>query len=365
MKKVSVFLIGLLVSVMLAAGCGEPVPEEPVVEEPPIIYIYSSNDEISEMLNFVWEKHEDWKERVECVVLPEEGYVEAMASIIANPETEKYPDVILADIEGTPYFTDADYIQTMQQVGFEENEFTQMYSYTKEYASDKEGNIRGLSWKACPGAFVYRKSVAFEYLGYDDEDNIQSFIKDWDTLIDTARTINKKSGGSVKLLDSVDVLDKAFEKNGYDDFIDNSRTYNAVSQGNVIGYFCDTDVLTKIEKVSGSSKGDWAVCRGPKDFVTGGSWMFVTDKCKDVELTKNIIKELCIDQSILKKINDKSGTFVNSCKVMSNAYNTGKGKIDLLGGGDCIKVLDEVATNVSLEKIEIVEPEEVDGTEQE
>ena len=227
---------------------------------------------------------------------------------------------------------------------------------------DKE-DVMGVTWKVNPGAFIYRKSLAMEYLGYDDEDNVQSFVKDWDTLIDTARTISKKSNGAVKLLSSADVLDKQFEPGIANTYTAEANDINVSSQGTVFGYFCDLDVISKLEKVNkGTSNGDWAICHGPEGFVNGGSWMFVTDKCPDKELAGEVIKKLCTDSNVMAKMAENDREFVNNKKVMSNAYNTNKGKLELLGGGDYIKVFDKVATKAILEKPEdIVVEQEIEA----
>lgn len=362
-RKERLLLAGLMCGLLFLLGCGEPVVEEEVVEEPPVVYVYSTNDEISQKFEYVWDKNEDLKERVEFITLPEEGYVAAIEALLTNPETEKYPDVVVADYEDITHFTNAEYTLPLPEMGFVDKDFEQMYDYTKAVVSNDKEDVMGVTWKVNPGAFIYRKSLAMEYLGYDDEDNVQSFVKDWDTLIDTARTISKKSNGAVKLLSSADVLDKQFEPGIANTYTAEANDINVSSQGTVFGYFCDLDVISKLEKVNkGTSNGDWAICQGPEGFVNGGSWMFVTDKCPDKELAGDVIKKLCTDSNVMAKMAENDREFVNNKKVMSNAYNTNKGKLELLGGGDYIKVFDKVATKAILEKPEdIVVEQEIEA----
>ncbi len=376
-RNIRLILVGALAAVLLA-GCGEQATEEPAEEAPAIVHIYSTNEDIANDLEYVWQKHTDWKERVEFVTLPEEGYVEAIEALLQNKEEEKCPDIILADYNDVPYFTSTEDMLTVAELGLTEADLNQMYAYTTEYASDAEGNVKGLSWRVQPGAFVYRKSLALNFLGYDDEENVQSFVRDWDTFVDTARTVDKKSDGNVKMLVSVSDIEKTFAgaawMKGEEAVIDSryskmldieyalknnnfalglardSEQYIKVAnKGNIFGYFCSLDMLKALnQECTGELKGDWAVCRGPKAYVCGGDWIFVTKNCSDSELAGNILKELCCDANILKQIRENNDEFVNNIKEMSNAYNLGKGKIELLGGGDYIKTYSDAAGKATI-----------------
>lgn len=369
----------VVIGSMLLCGCGEKqVEAEAEVEAPKILHIYSYDENIAAKLEYVWERHSDWKERVEVIVLPKEGYASAIDSLLTADQVEKYPDLILGDYEDVAHFVGSDEIVPVSELGFDESDTADMYEYTKSFVSDGDGNLKGVTWEARPGAFVYRRSLAAEYLGSDDEKNVQSYVKDWDTFIDTARALNKKTDGGVKMLASARDIEKVYSggcwmigeeaaiNSGMDKMLDvqyalvknqfvvnadaeASSYLKAINLGNVFGYFADSEVLSLMEQnCTGESKTDWAVCRGPQGYINGGVWAFASKDCCDKEMAGNILKALCTDEAVLKKISEE-GSFINSKRVMSNAFNSGKGKISLLGGGDYIKVFNKVAEEYQIE----------------
>lgn len=383
-KLVGLFLAAVLFASALLAGCGNTQETEEVVEEAPkILHIYSDSDEISKVLEYVWEKNPEWKERVEFVTLPENGFAEAVDAVVADKENEKCPDIIVSKNAGLTHFTESEYTEALLDLGFEDNDFEQMYSYTKEAATDGEGKIKGITWKASPGAFVYRKSIAQECFGASDADNVQSFIKDWDTMIDTARAIGKKTSGEIKIIASVKDIDKAFgvdlwsdravsedlqnvsavlEKNKFTAGLEvnSDAYYNAANQGTIFGYFCDMNTLGKLEmRCKVASKDDWGVCSGPQGFVTSGEWLFVTKVCEDREFAAQLIKSLCTDEAVLTSLFENENIFANNSVVMTKLAKVNKGKLDFIGGNDYIRVFDKAASKLEMpEKIEVVAKEE-------
>ena len=201
-----------------------------------------------------------------------------------------------------------------------------MYPFTTESVKDSEGKVRAITWKLNPVAFVYRKSMASEYLGMEERKDVQSFVKDEHTLDDTLIAMKKKSGKDIRVLDSA--YDYAQDK----------------TANTVFGFYADCDWLTKtLTNDKRLSAGDkWGVCDGPYEHeITSGEWLFVTKECQNIELAHDMLKALCCEENILKTIQENESDFVNSKKVMSNAFHSGKGKLDVLGGEDYIEVYDK------------------------
>lgn len=366
MKKLLSVLMLIMILAISLVGCQtqeqQPQTEEEAAE-PSIIHIYSTDETIAQKFEYVWEKHTEWKDRVEFVVLPEEGYAETIDALFegplpveenegteepAEPVEYKYPDIVIADSSVVSHFTESDKILAIEDLGIVADDLEQMYEYTLKEVTTEEGALKGITWKANPGAFVYRKSIALECIGYDDEDNVQSFLKDWETLADTARVVEKKTDGNIHIIDNVDLSTMEYDIASID--MSDINYFKNINLGRVFGYFCTADMIEKLDKAcKGDGRGDWAVCAGPQNFVGDGTWLFAAKDCSDKEFAGEVMKALCTESDVLKKIFENDNDFVNNMRVMSNAYNSGKGKTELFGSGEYIAVYSKAAQKAGQE----------------
>ena len=67
--------------------------------------------------------------------------------------------------------------------------YTSQYQYTKDIVTDSKGDLKGVSWQACPGLLVYRRDIAKAVFGTDDPDEIQKYVADWDTFKESAKVL--------------------------------------------------------------------------------------------------------------------------------------------------------------------------------
>ena len=340
MKRIIYGLIICMVITMSGlTGCSKQTDEAQVDVVPATICIYSYTDEFADRMEYVFNAHPDMREKFEIITLTPEEYKNTIDLCMYGPSKEenaqqesgvneppKYPDVFLADLSFIGEYIDSDKTMTFEEIGISAEDMAQMYPWTVDSVKDPEGNIKAITWKLNPVAFVYRKSMASEYLGMEERRDVQSFVKDAHTLDDTLIAMKKKSGKDIRVLDTA--LD-----------------YASDSMANtVFGFYADCDWLTKTlttdKRLSAGDK--WGVCEGPeRPGITSGEWLLVTKECKNVELAHDVLKALCCEESVLKNIQEQKSDFVNSKKVMSNAFNSGKGKLDVLGGEDYIEVYDE------------------------
>ena len=324
------------------SGCGSKQAEADVEVVPATICVYSYTDEFTDRLEYVFNAHPDLRDKVERVTLTPEEYKNTIDTCLFTENEEqnkeemtqesgekpkpKYPDVFLADYSYISEYLDSEKILTLEEIGFSEDDLSQMYPFTTDSVKDAEGKVRAITWKLDPVAFVYRKSMASQYLGMEERKDVQSFVKDEHTLDDTLIAMKRKSGKDIRVLDSA--YDYASDK----------------AANTVFGFYADCDWLTKTlttdKRLSAGDK--WGVCDGPyvRD-ITSGEWLFVTKDCQNVELAHAVLKALCCEENILKNIQENESDFVNSKKVMSNAFHSGKGKLDVLGGEDYIEVYDK------------------------
>jgi len=68
----------------------------------------------------------------------------------------------------------------------------------------KDGKVVCIDREYNPSGFVFRRSLAKEYLGTDDRDEIYSMISDWDKFVETGKKVLEASNGEVYMLAGLD-----------------------------------------------------------------------------------------------------------------------------------------------------------------
>ncbi|MFW5994775.1 MAG: ABC transporter substrate-binding protein, partial [Spirochaetia bacterium] len=78
-----------------------------------------------------------------------------------------------------------------------------MYPYVPEVGTDSDGVLRAVSWQTTPGATFYRRSIAEEYLGTDDPEEVGEHFSDFDSMIELGRMLKEESDGEMHLLPEI------------------------------------------------------------------------------------------------------------------------------------------------------------------
>ena len=371
-----------------AEDAAAPAEDAAASAEP--FYIYSWNTELQERLSYVFAKYPEIEERVVYVNVGDSGvYQEKIDALLATPDAEDYPDLMATEAAYIMKYTNSDYTLPVTDLGLTEADLAEMYPYTIQIATDqRDGSLKGVSWQSCPGAYMYRRSLAEQYLGTSDPAEVQEYVKDWPTFIETAKLINEKSGGATKIISSNDDVQNVFWSNKsspwvddnknfvYDETLDTmmdvyyeleqndlsakttcwSEEWNAgPSTDGVFSYFGCTWFLHWTIKancggaaVGEGTYGDWAMCAGPQDYYWGGTWLCATAGCSDKELAGQIMKTLCCDTENMTKLSEETLDYVNNKAAMKALSDAGKGAYDFLGGQDFIAVFSPLAENVDV-----------------
>ena len=110
--------------------------------------------------------------------------------------SEKYDALFQSGKDLDVYFCEADwalkYINddtktaALEDLGFSEDNFSDVYSYTTEIGRATEGankgKMVGASWQAAAGGFAYRTDLAEQYLGVKTPEEMQKKINNWCVL---------------------------------------------------------------------------------------------------------------------------------------------------------------------------------------
>ena len=86
-------------------------------------------------------------------------------------------DIFLVEADYALKYVDSAYsLDVMKDVGLKKKDLANQFQYTKDVMTDSKGKLKGVSWQACPGGFVYRRSMAKELLGTDDPAKVQEEV---------------------------------------------------------------------------------------------------------------------------------------------------------------------------------------------
>ena len=416
MKKNMKAILALLLAfamVFSMAACGsssseEPAAEEPAAEEPAeqgkVLNIWCWNDEFQTRFNDYYPEVEEAAEDgstttlkdgtvVNWIIEPNENnnYQTKLDEALLNQESasdDEKIDLFLVEADYARKYTNSDATMNIADLNGVLDATADQYDYTKEVVSDADGNVKGVSWQACPGLIAYRRSIAKDVLGTDDPEKVQEALADWDKFAETAKKMADKG---YKMLSGYDDTFRPFYNNDAAPFVEDDKTINIdknimewvkmtkeytdngwnnktslwqedwnKDQGKDSKVFCipactweidftltgnaDPDQTKDPEK---SAWGDYAVCVGPVSWCWGGTWLTAAAGTDNTDLVSDIMIKMTTDPEILNKIATEKGDFVNSKSVIADLAENYEGN-DFLGGQNHYALLSDSAANLSL-----------------
>ena len=102
-------------------------------------------------------------------------------------------DIFLVEADYAKKYIDSGMVLDVKgEIGLTDEDLSKQYKYTKDVMTDSDGVLRGVSWQACPGGFIYRRSIAKAVLGTDDPAEVQKALSNWDLFDDVAAKAKEK-----------------------------------------------------------------------------------------------------------------------------------------------------------------------------
>ena len=287
----------------------------------------------------------------------------------ADASADDKVDIFLIEADYALKYVDeeADVAMTMADLGINEEDLADQYTYTQDIVKDNDGMIRASSWQACSAGLIYNREIAKEVLGTDDPDEVQEFVKDWATYNETAE---KMAEAGYKMAATVNDTYRVYSNNVagpwvqdgkvvLDDnikaWVDDSKA--AVDGGQTTtaelwsddwskGFFKDPgDVFCYFgpawffnfcmhegEEEAIATDGGWGYCEGPQGYYWGGTWICAANGTDNPTLVKDIILTMTTDKDVLKEIAQNDSDCVNSKEVLEELAADDSGNLALLGG---------------------------------
>ena len=257
-------------------------------------------------------------------------------------------DLFLVEADYALKYVDSDYTMPIKDLGMTDDDLSKQYQYTKDIVTDSNGTLKGVSWQGCPGVLFYNREAAKEVLGTDDPDEVQKYVKDWDTFNDTAKKMkdagyeDSKALYDAKETSSAELWSDDWKKGFY-------------PEGKVFCYFGPAWLVnfSMAADTEGSIgyEGGWGAAQGPQGFFWGGTWICAAQGTDNASLIKDIMLKMTTDDDIMKDIVVKDDDFVNNKTVMEAMAKDSSYSSKILGGQNPLSMYCAGVENLDLSNL--------------
>src|SRR5574344_472813 len=234
----------------------------------------------------------------------------------------------------------------------------------------------------CSCIFMYRRSLAKNYLGTDDPVEIQKLVSSPSAMLSTAEKINQRSNGKCLFITSIrDLYDSfmaqsptvtiddktkntdpivyewvsfadTFKKNGYTTNLEQwSPKWLNATKGMIISNGEEKEIFSYIfpcwfiNMFDKSLKGDFAAVKGLATAFNGGGVIGISDKSKNLKEAVACCKELVLGKTNLTAA--LQSKFFPASKKNAEQFSNDEWN-NFMGGEDYISLLRQVASQTNI-----------------
>ena len=347
MRKQTLLVLGFLVmaSLVLVAcgGLGQS-------KGPAVLNVWSFTNEIRTMAIAFEGKNPDVDVVYTMIPMTNGEYQTKLKAAIG---TDDVPDVVALEAAFVKEWVEADFLADLSDLVSVADELKTFPAVVQ--VGTHEGVAKGFSYQATPGAFFYRRSIAAECLGTEDPAEVQAMVSDLDKFVDVAAKIKECSDGDYYMVGTSAAMFNPFLANRsqpwvvdgalvidskVEEFVDFAKLFRQEeyesqagqwsegwfagmsdtlvdADGNakkIFSYFLPTWGLPYVLiPNSGDTGGDWAMINGPLSYQWGGTWVGAMADSKNLDLAKDFIKFVALDEENLT--NWATGVYTNEYLV--------------------------------------------------
>ncbi len=294
-------------------------------------------------------------------------------------------DIFLVEADYALKYVDTDYTMSILDLGITEEDIADQYKYTQDIVTDSEGVLKGLTWQACPCALFYNRDIALEVFGTEEPEEVQEYVKDWDTFMETADTL-KEAGYNIT--STVNDTYRVYSNNvtskwvvdrkvNIDDnimnWVDDSKeladagetgTSELWSDDWSKGFYPEGKVFCYLGPAwlvnfsmaadtvgSVGNSGRWGATEGPQGFFWGGTWICAATGTDNEELIKDIMLTLTCDTDTMIDIVKDDDDFVNNKPAMEEMAVDTSYQSAVLGGQNPLSIYCAGAEKIDLSNL--------------
>lgn len=349
-------------------------------------YIYCNDIITKDIIDSFVAEYPEYEEKIHIVGMEEEDYAAFLANGLNDSSAEQYPDLVVLSKDLKDLYLSSEDLLSVEQLGIQEEDFANMYDYMIAYGTDEAGDVKALSWMDAASVFVYRVSLAEQYLGVTSQEEMKHAISSWVNFAETANTLSGKTDGAVRIIPELntvktllyygndsswypeegkDFVISDFLMDGimaYQDLEENltwnyevgsEAWYNAMSNGSTLGFFGSSYfVETLLAENCGETAGDWEICPAPSSYELDGVWVAATKDCAEKDLAEELLRYITMEQNVLLDVMDTHHVVVNHKTLVETMSTEGSITSDILSE-ECqlFYYLEEVASVLNKEDI--------------
>ena len=380
----------------------EPAKTDDLVNTGKKYNIYCWNTEFKERFEKYYEGAKDtalWDGvEINWVINPNDNnnYQTKLDEAIANQNSaadDDKIDLFLVEADYAMKYVNSDAaLDVIGEVGLTKDDMANQYKYTQDAMTDSNGTLKGVSWQATPGLFLYNADYAKQVLGTDDPTEVQAAVADWDKFAETAQ---KMKDAGIFMVSGYDDTYRCFSNNvsapwvtdgkitvdpQIKAWVDQTKDYtdkgfnNGTSlwdeawtagqkvDGKVFGYFFSTWGIpftllpNTVDKAlddggaadeSNGGYGHWRACAGPQSYFWGGTWICGAYGSDNIAITRDIMLKLTCDTDIMASITENEQDYTNNKAAIKKLTDAGYSN-PFLGGQDHLSLLSEAAEKIDL-----------------
>ncbi len=398
MKKI----LSLVLAVMMLMGMMSFAGAE---EEKITLVVWSFTNELQGMIDKYYKPSHP---NVEIVyqIYPTDGgeYTSKVDNMMAvTPNAADAPDIFTLEAAFVKKYVNSDWTADLAKLGFTEDELAPAIPVMKQIGtSNINGQLKGLSWQATPGALMYRADLAEKYLGIKTPEEFQAKVADWDLFMETAAELNDASEGATKMIVGAGDIWNAYQysrEQGWVvdgklvidpvlyDYLDLTKVleeddlsnkgaawtetwFNGMKTDSTLCFLLPTwglhytlkpncgqgtnDKMSDEElkatcDANGGTYGLWKMVAGPVGYSWGGTWIGANaakvEEASDAKKAamKEFIKFFTLSEEFLYQYAKDSGDFVGNNDVVQKILSEGGTPNPFLGGQDHYSIFAEAA----------------------
>ena len=387
MKKLIAMLLALAMVFALCA-CGGTKAEAKVFN------LYAWNEEFIGFLKayYAVEKDGEWYlpdgvTKINFIITPSDNGAyqqkldEALFAQTSAAANDKV-DLFLAEADYIQKYAESDYTQDITKIGV--TDFSNMYKYTVQAASDANGVVKGVSFQCCPSALIYRRSIAKDVLGTDDPAEVQSKLDSWDkfnavaaeakakgyymtaSFAETYRPFSNNCTSAWVDADNKLKFDPQIEAwiAQTEDFINNEYTLTAgiwdqekndqmFKDGKTMCFFGPAwyfnFCMGNAQDPDKGCPGDWAICEGPAAHFWGGTWLLAPAGTDNATLVADIMNTFINNEEVCSALVANEAQFSNNQSVNKKFAEDPSYGSAFLGGQNDVAVFSAMTDNIKWE----------------